>query len=85
MYDKTFIVIKKILYKYDLDTGDELEMMHYFNSIPFDVVSMNNIPEIITNVVHSYENSLTNNAHGSNWRFRSYVKFTLASTVIKSA
>ena len=40
---------------YRIKDREEEEKLFYFNSIPFDVVSNNNISAIVNNVVNEYE------------------------------
>ena len=81
---RSFVSIKTLLAKQN-DEEEEFEKDHYFNSIAFDVMALNNIPEIVNNIVQAYVISLEEAKIGSNWRFKCFLKFTVASSVIKSA
>ena len=53
---RSFVSIKTLLVKQNDD--EEFERDHYFNSIAFDVMALNNIPEIVNNIVQAYVISL---------------------------
>ena len=81
---RSYVPIKTLLYRIiEGDDGpEEQERDFYFNSTPFDVVSINNISNIVNNVVEGYMTHLTQATGASNWIFRQIVKLTLSSTVI---
>ena len=84
---RSYVTIKTLMYRIieGEDGPEEEERDFYFNSTPFDVVSMNNISSIVNNLVEQYMTSLTQATGSSNWVFRRILKLTLSSTVIKSA
>ena len=84
---RSYVSIKTLMFRtIEGDEGsEEEERDFYFNSTPFDVVSMNNISNIVNNIVEQYMTSLTQATGASDWVFRRIIKFTLSSTVIKSA
>ena len=80
---KSYVSIKTLMEKLGPAGMEEREF--YFNSSPFDVVSINNIDDLVSNVFGQYENSLSQANNGSNWRFKKLIRFNVSSTVIKSA
>ena len=84
---RSYVTIKTLMFRIveGEDGAEEEERDFYFNSTPFDVVSMNNISSIVNNLVEQYMTSLTQATGSSNWVFRRILKLTLSSTVIKSA
>ena len=80
---RSYVSIKTLMEKLGPAGMEEREF--YFNSSPFDVVSINNINDLVSNVLGQYENSLGQANNGSNWIFKKLIRFNVSSTVIKSA
>ena len=85
---KTFIVIKVLMYRVQQDEdGNEYEEteQRWFNSNMYDILAENNIKSIINDIIQYFDNWLENTQNGSNWLFKRFLKFTAASSIIKSA
>ena len=85
---KSFIVIKVLMYRIQQDEdGNDYEQteQRWFNSISYDILAENNINGIVNNVINGFSNFLENSQNGSNWLFKSFIKFTATSSIIKSA
>ena len=85
---KTFIVIKVLMYRVQQDeNGNEYEETErrWCNTNIYDILAENNINGIANNMIQYFNNFLENSQNGSNWLFKSFIKFTAASSIIKSA
>ena len=85
---KTFIRIKILVYRIKTDeNGDEYEEteQRWFNSNTYDILAENNINRIVNDIILHFDNFLEKSLNGSNWLFKSFIKFTVASSIIKSA
>jgi hypothetical protein len=85
---RAYVVIDTMMKRITISTdGTETEENESrpVNSRAADVVSLNNISEITHNIVNQYLNHLESAKRGSNWLFKHFEQFKVASTVIKSA
>ena len=85
---RAYVVIDTMMKRITISTdGTETEENESrpFNSRAADVVSLNNISEITHDIVNQYLNHLESAKRGSNWLFKHFEQFKVASTVIKSA
>lgn len=78
---KVFITINTTLQNAD----DEEQLKdHWFNSRMKTIISPNNIQEFLNEVFHSYFEALTEAKNGSNWIFKEFRRFTIATNTYKS-
>lgn len=78
---KAFIVIVSILQK--KDDPDEIKE-HYFNSPMRTIISPVNIQEFINDVFNGFFEALTIAKNSSDWIFKEFVRFTIATNTHKS-
>jgi len=79
-----YIVIKCLMMYIDEDAGETSYKTHYFTSSMVNIVSRNNINEIISNIINEFEEDLTRTHNGSKWVFVKFIKFTIATQKVKS-
>ena len=51
----------------------------------YDILAENNINRIVNDIILHFDNFLEKSLNGSNWLFKIFIKFTAASSIIKSA
>jgi hypothetical protein len=79
---RAFIVIKSQMYReYTNENGQTITEYkeHYYNSPIRDIVSVNNVSQFINDVFQGFYEAITNAKDGSDWIFKKFLRFTIAS------
>ena len=83
---KSFVIIKCVMERhiYDEDGNITQTRDHFYNSPVRNIVSSNNINTFVNDVIQGFLESITQSQNGSDWIFKKFIKFTIATNRYKS-
>lgn len=84
---RCFIVIKCLMYKENADAEGKTIVEyreHFYNGEIRNIFSLNNISTYVNDTLQGFYESVTNPKDGSDWRFKKFIKFTIATNRYKS-